>query len=228
MCTCLKGIDVHVTFRRTLCSLCSMLKRLRVERAVARISSVALCHFGESAPHTPDRRVFSTSKKNDIWRTEDQQKSNPPSVTRRDGTVGMIDKHRGFIDYSRKTDSLRDPLERVRDWQEINSVGHNQLERTVQAARCMDCGTPFCQTHTGCPLNNLIPQFNDLVYQGQWREAADRLHKVRKVTLNQFGQSKGAHHLECTNRQITSQNLLGAFVRPHAKVLAWQGLLMHR
>ena len=44
--------------------------------------------------------------------------------------------------------------------------------------RCMDCGTPFCQTHTGCPVNNLIPEFNELVYKAQWRTAIDRLHKT--------------------------------------------------
>ena len=65
------------------------------------------------------------------------------------------------------------------DWGEINAVdGHDEVERTVQAARCMDCGTPFCQTHTGCPVNNLIPEFNSLVYQDQWRQALDRLHQT--------------------------------------------------
>mmetsp|Transcript_18227 Transcript_18227/g.41553 ORF Transcript_18227/g.41553 Transcript_18227/m.41553 type:complete len:471 (-) Transcript_18227:308-1720(-) len=49
---------------------------------------------------------------------------------------------------------------------------------TVQSARCMDCGTPFCQTHTGCPVNNLIPEWNNLVYSGQWPDAIERLHKT--------------------------------------------------
>ena len=69
-------------------------------------------------------------------------------------------------------------MERVTDWEEINSEGHDPVERIVQAARCMDCGTPFCQTHTGCPVNNLIPEFNALVYQDQWRNALDRLHQT--------------------------------------------------
>ena len=47
-----------------------------------------------------------------------------------------------------------------------------------QGARCMDCGVPFCQSESGCPIDNLIPEWNDLVYQGQWREALDRLHKT--------------------------------------------------
>lgn len=66
----------------------------------------------------------------------------------------------GFVDYHRNPEPYRDPLERVFDWNEINYEvpQHDEIERTVQAARCMDCGTPFCQTHTGCPVNNLIPE----------------------------------------------------------------------
>ena len=69
------------------------------------------------------------------------------------------------------------------DWGELNPVEDDELHHTavelkVQAARCMDCGTPFCQTHTGCPVNNLIPEWNNLVYNGQWKEAIDRLHKT--------------------------------------------------
>lgn len=69
------------------------------------------------------------------------------------------------------------------DWGELNppegdDLKHNAVERKVQAARCMDCGTPFCQTHTGCPVNNLIPEWNNLVYSGHWADAIDRLHKT--------------------------------------------------
>mmetsp|Transcript_25281 Transcript_25281/g.39869 ORF Transcript_25281/g.39869 Transcript_25281/m.39869 type:complete len:565 (-) Transcript_25281:365-2059(-) len=115
--------------------------------------------------------------KHEIWRDENEH-DNLPKVKRRDGTVAEIDNMRGFINYKRIADPYRDPLERVFDWEEINSSGHDSVERTVQAARCMDCGTPFCQTHTGCPVNNLIPEWNELVYKGQWRDANDRLHKT--------------------------------------------------
>lgn len=126
----------------------------------------------------PLRRSLSlVGDKHETWRNENDT-DNMPFVKRRDGTIGEIDKTRGFVDYSRNPDPYRDPLERVFDWREINSEGHDNVERTVQAARCMDCGTPFCQTHTGCPISNLIPEWNELVYRGQWREAIDRLHKV--------------------------------------------------
>lgn len=113
------------------------------------------------------------------WR-DDQETDNLPKVKKRDGTFGTIDKARGFVDYHRNPEPYRNPLERIMDWKEINYEvsQHDEVERTVQAARCMDCGTPFCQTFTGCPVNNLIPEWNELVYKGQWREAIDRLHKT--------------------------------------------------
>ena len=104
-------------------------------------------------------------------------------MLRRDGTYQTIDKHRGFLNYHRNPEPYRDPLDRVTDWSEINpatddDLKHNSVERKVQAARCMDCGTPFCQTHTGCPVNNKIPEWNNLVYEGQMQEASERLHET--------------------------------------------------
>ena len=93
-------------------------------------------------------------------------------------------KPTGFLEYPREAMHGRPPLERIRDWSEA----HPQLPQvtlTQQAARCMDCGVPFCHTGTlisgtasGCPINNLIPEWNDLVYRGQWREASIRLHRT--------------------------------------------------
>ena len=104
-------------------------------------------------------------------------------VKRRDGSFESIEKLRGFLNYQRNPEPYRKPLERVQDWGEINPTEsdeeyHSPVERKIQAARCMDCGTPFCQTHTGCPVNNLIPEWNNLVYDGQWQHAIERLHKT--------------------------------------------------
>ena len=83
----------------------------------------------------------------------------------------------GFVEFQRKSQPYRDARERVRDYKEINAENLvNERKLQIQASRCMDCGTPFCQTYTGCPVNNLIPEWNDLVVNGQWREAIDRLH----------------------------------------------------
>ncbi len=79
----------------------------------------------------------------------------------------------GFLDYTREVPERRPPAERIKDWFEVYHPFPEEKVRT-QGARCMDCGVPFC--HTGCPLTNLIPDWNDLVYQGRWREAARQLH----------------------------------------------------
>ncbi|HEX3892565.1 MAG TPA: glutamate synthase subunit beta, partial [Terracidiphilus sp.] len=82
-------------------------------------------------------------------------------------------KTTGFMDYSRELAPRRPVLERVNDWFEIyQDVPEEQLRQ--QGARCMDCGVPFCQT--GCPVNNLIPDWNDLVYHGRWKDAVRQLH----------------------------------------------------
>src|ERR1700688_4784569 len=90
-------------------------------------------------------------------------------------------KPTGFMDYPRELPLDRLPAERVRDWDEVHDHADETMPRK-QGARCMDCGVPFCHTGTliegmaaGCPINNLIPEWNDLVYRGQWQEAFERL-----------------------------------------------------
>jgi glutamate synthase (NADPH/NADH) small chain len=82
-------------------------------------------------------------------------------------------KDTGFMEYSRELAPRRPVAERVNDWFEIYQDFPEENLRT-QGARCMDCGVPFCQT--GCPVNNLIPDWNDLVYHGRWKEAVRQLH----------------------------------------------------
>ena len=86
-------------------------------------------------------------------------------------------KPTGFKEFERQTVPYRDPLERVKDFLEIFTAPADLHLRT-QGARCMDCGVPFCQSDSGCPIDNLIPEWNDLVYQGRWKDALDRLHKM--------------------------------------------------
>ena len=82
-------------------------------------------------------------------------------------------KDTGFMEYERELAPRRPITERVNDWFEIYQDFPEPKLRT-QGARCMDCGVPFCQT--GCPVNNLIPDWNDLVYRGRWKEAVRQLH----------------------------------------------------
>jgi glutamate synthase (NADPH/NADH) small chain len=93
-------------------------------------------------------------------------------------------KPTGFIEYPRELPADRPPEERIHDWQEFHLHFPEEKLRT-QGARCMDCGIPFCHPGilvkgmaTGCPINNLIPEWNDLVYRGLWREAYYRLSKT--------------------------------------------------
>lgn len=93
-------------------------------------------------------------------------------------------KPTGFIEHRRSVEMVRPPLERVADWREFHLLS-DESELRNQGARCMDCAVPFCHTGnvlagaaSGCPINNLIPEWNDLVYRGLWREAFDRLHQT--------------------------------------------------
>ena len=92
-------------------------------------------------------------------------------VVRRSGTLG---KPTGFQEYTRQPMPAREPLVRLSDFHEIYAR-HEDHVLKEQGARCMDCGVPFCHADSGCPIDNLIPEWNDLVYQGRWREAYDRL-----------------------------------------------------
>jgi glutamate synthase (NADPH/NADH) small chain len=93
-------------------------------------------------------------------------------------------KPTGFMEYDRELPQDRSPLERLNDWEEFHEH-FSEAKLQQQGARCMDCGIPFCHMGqlisgmaSGCPVNNLIPEWNDLVYRGLWKEAFVRLHKT--------------------------------------------------
>ena len=83
-------------------------------------------------------------------------------------------KLKGFIEIERQKPPTRPINERIKDWREVY-LPYASADLRDQGARCMDCGIPFC--HEGCPLGNLIPDWNDLVYRDKWHAAIDRLHK---------------------------------------------------
>ncbi len=121
----------------------------------------------------------------------------------------------GFKDYERKTEPYRDPAVRLLDFKEIYTE-HNESHLRTQGARCMDCGVPFCQSDNGCPIYNLIPEWNDLVYNGRWRDALDRLH-----TTNNFPEftgrvcpapCEGACVLGITSPAVTIKNIECAII----------------
>ena len=119
-------------------------------------------------------------------------------------------KHTGFKEFDREAEPYRNAASRLIDFEEIYTP-HNAAHLQKQGARCMDCGVPFCQSEDGCPIYNLIPEWNDLVYQDRWREALDRLHKT-----NNFPEftgrvcpapCEGACVLSITSPAVTIKNL---------------------
>lgn len=124
-------------------------------------------------------------------------------------------KPTGFKEYDRKKVPWRMPVVRLSDYDEIYTPP-NEEDLRKQGARCMDCGVPFCQSATGCPIDNLIPEWNDLVYQGRWQEAVERLHKT-----NNFPEftgrvcpapCEGACVLGITNPPVTIKNIENAII----------------
>lgn len=124
-------------------------------------------------------------------------------------------KPTGFREFDRKKVPWRLPLVRIQDSCEVYTEADDKLLRE-QGARCMDCGIPFCQSATGCPIDNLIPEWNDLVYQGRWREAIERLHKT-----NNFPEftgrtcpapCEGACVLGITDPPVTIKNIENAII----------------
>ncbi|CCH44199.1 glutamate synthase (NADPH/NADH) [Wickerhamomyces ciferrii] len=91
--------------------------------------------------------------------------------------VEKLDKVRGFMKYKQQHEIYRSPKTRTRDWKEL-SKSISKSEAKLQTARCMDCGVPFCQSDTGCPISNVIPKFNELVFQDQWQTALEKLSET--------------------------------------------------
>ncbi|RCI03903.1 glutamate synthase [NADH] [Rhizopus stolonifer] len=124
-------------------------------------------------PNMAKKSVDDTSQKKfepQLEDVEDSALSEEEILKRRE----RLDKLRGFMKYKRRTDPYRDPKKRLKDWDEVN-VRLTRPQLHEQAARCMDCGVPFCQSDTGCPIGNIIPKWNELVFKDNWKEALDRL-----------------------------------------------------
>ena len=93
-------------------------------------------------------------------------------------------KSTGFLEYTREVPKDREPLERIKDWKEFHLELPEAVQQ-IQGARCMDCGVPYCHSGmmiaggaSGCPIHNLIPEWNDMIYKGLWKEALVRLLKT--------------------------------------------------
>ncbi len=125
-------------------------------------------------------------------------------------------KPTGFKEFERKTEAYREAALRLEDYGEIFTGSHDVDQLQTQGARCMDCGVPFCMSANGCPVNNLIPEWNHLVYSGQWERALNRLHKT-----NNFPEftgrvcpapCEGSCVLGITNPAVTIKNIEHAII----------------
>jgi NAD(P)H-dependent glutamate synthase small subunit len=125
-------------------------------------------------------------------------------------------KPTGFKEFERKTVPYREVSLRMNDYGEIFTGSHDADHLQTQGARCMDCGVPFCMSGNGCPINNLIPEWNHLVYSGHWERALKRLHKT-----NNFPEftgrvcpapCEGACVLGITNPAVTIKNIEHAII----------------
>ncbi|CAK7901455.1 glutamate synthase [NADH] [[Candida] anglica] len=95
-------------------------------------------------------------------------------ITLEKKAVAKLDKVKGFMKYKRRNEKYRPAKERTNDWNEMTSrLSKDELK--YETARCMDCGVPFCTSDTGCPISNVIPKWNELVFQDRWYDALQRL-----------------------------------------------------
>ncbi|XP_026675773.1 glutamate synthase 1 [NADH], chloroplastic [Diaphorina citri] len=133
------------------------------QRALKQILAEGVENKEKAIEYTPG---FKLSNVKDI---EDVMGADKKKVDR------SIDKTRGFIKYSRETAPYRPAEKRLKDWDEIYATQHVRKGLRIQAARCMECGVPFCQSSHGCPLGNIIPKWNDLIYHNNWSEALNQL-----------------------------------------------------
>lgn len=122
------------------------------------------------APEKP-KEAIKDHKKGDVT---DIEESISDAAAEKKKSKLVLDKTKGFMKYQRRSEKYRNPKTRTRDWNEL-STRLNVDELKYQTARCMDCGVPFCQSDTGCPISNIIPKWNELVFQGQWQDALNRL-----------------------------------------------------
>ncbi|ODQ68214.1 glutamate synthase [Nadsonia fulvescens var. elongata DSM 6958] len=96
------------------------------------------------------------------------------SAEKKKAKILTLDKTKGFMKYRRRGEKYREASSRTKDWEEL-STRLTKEDLKYQTARCMDCGVPFCQSDSGCPISNIIPKWNELVFKDRWEEALQRL-----------------------------------------------------
>jgi hypothetical protein len=117
----------------------------------------------ESREKEHEKEAKEEKKKTSLM---DLEESIPDGQAEKKRSALVLDKTKGFMKYQRRSEKYRPAKTRTRDWAEL-STRLNEDELKYQTARCMDCGVPFCQSDTGCPISNIIPKWNELVFVSQ-------------------------------------------------------------
>ncbi|KAF6765062.1 NADPH-dependent glutamate synthase [Ephemerocybe angulata] len=160
-------------------------KRVLEEQAIAEKEEKLRLNVVDLIPsRTASQVILASEDMKDVLLKKTPTKKHEPALNDMEDSLvddattkqrlSKLDKTRGFMKYKRLGEAYRPPLKRVKDWREI-STRLNESELKYQSARCMDCGVPFCQSDSGCPISNVIPKWNDLVFKGQWQDALNRL-----------------------------------------------------
>lgn len=190
-------LDFNRALRRFVKVLPTDYKRVMLEEA-AKAEAAKRAEFTlPKLPSTPVPEEMKKDHKHDDAKKVDLldiEDSVNDSKAEKKRTALILDKTRGFMKYHRRSEKYRNPTTRTRDWAELSSrLTEDELK--YQSARCMDCGVPFCQSDSGCPISNIIPKWNELVFQAsahlisffyadpvlltisqnQWQDALNRL-----------------------------------------------------
>ncbi|KAK9476289.1 hypothetical protein V1514DRAFT_322282 [Lipomyces japonicus] len=161
----------------------AVLEAEAAKKEAAKKAQVSFQHLGAQISPIPSpsleaieakkEHVAVVAKEPKLQDLEDSVLDNA-AETRKSKTIVALDKTKGFMKYKRRSEKYRNPKSRTKDWQELNTRLTPE-ELKYQTARCMDCGVPFCQSDTGCPISNIIPKWNELVFKDQWKDALNRL-----------------------------------------------------
>ncbi|KAK9314867.1 hypothetical protein V1522DRAFT_430439 [Lipomyces starkeyi] len=148
-------------------------KKAEAKKLENPLQALGLSQAPSPVPELEKETVASAATEPKLQDLEDAILDNT-AEKRKANTVLALDKTKGFMKYKRRSEKYRNPKSRTKDWQELNTR-LTEEELKYQTARCMDCGVPFCQSDTGCPISNIIPKWNELVFKNQWKDALNRL-----------------------------------------------------
>ncbi len=167
--------DQDLNFLKNILSDFYLKTKSEVAEKILNNWHVSLSSFIKVFPNEYKKVLEQQKLKNLSAETVPLKSEDKKGIVDIEDAVKNFDKVKGFYKYERNEVQYRKVEVRIKDWQEIHN--HSEVRKNLkqQSARCMDCGIPFCQSKDGCPLGNIIPKWNELVFQGNWKEALYQL-----------------------------------------------------